>query len=118
MRRDCRTALWSALACLFLPDPTSAQTPQPVTLTVSGMADVFAAGLSSVPPLTGGGGVLPPFYSFNAASHQILTFSSVTGLVNAAVCCYPWAGPDGITYPFPTFVGPLGGITSVRLKVE
>ena len=83
------------------------------TLIVDGMANVFAAGLSSPPALAFGGGELPPVFNIPAANGQVLTFSSVTGSVSGNVGVFPFNGPDGLV-PHVTFVGPLGGISGIR----
>lgn len=67
-------------------------------LNIPGQANIFGAG-HAVPPAPGGelGGVLPPSHSFVAAAGQVLTFSSVSGIVT---CCSSdlinfGTGPDG-----------------------
>lgn len=84
------------------------------TLTVSGQANIFAAGLASVPGFVGGGGVLPP--SITVSGGETVTLSA-TGLIS---CCSGSPGtlsdPNGITVANPTsnisgfgFVGAYSG---------
>ncbi|MBC7779232.1 MAG: VPLPA-CTERM sorting domain-containing protein [Proteobacteria bacterium] len=68
---------------------------QAASLSVSGQANIFAAGQAAVTqPGGGGGGVLPSLFTFAAGAGQSVTFSSVTGFTN---CCNgaPTTGPDG-----------------------
>src|SRR5687767_15677748 len=60
-------------------------------LAVDAKANIFSAGEAA--PF--GGGVLPPSFSFAAASDLILTFSSVTGSVSCCAGTGPFNGPDG-----------------------
>jgi hypothetical protein len=72
---------WFALiiGVVFLPSTQAAM------LTVSGQANIFGAGHADPPaPGGGGGGILPPGFELPAGTNRILTFSSVTGIVN---CC-------------------------------
>ena|SRR5687767_7291604 len=70
---------WFALivGVVFLPSTQAAM------LTVSGQANIFGAGHADPPAPGGGGGrVLPPRFDLPAETNRILTFSSVTGVVN------------------------------------
>jgi Ca2+-binding RTX toxin-like protein len=90
-------------------------TAQGATLTVDGVDNIFGAGHAVAPAPGGdGGGTLPPTVSFAANSGQILTFSSVTGLVGCAG--FAGNGPDGDCFP-ASFAGndinSTGGISGI-----
>jgi hypothetical protein len=76
------------------------------TLAVDAQASIFAAGEAAPLVAAGGGGVLPPSFSFAAGSGLVLTFSSVTGSVSCCSGGGTFNGPDG---------GPFaGGDTNVN----
>jgi hypothetical protein len=105
------------LACAFFFAPARAST----VLVVGGASDIFAAGLSSVPPSdtsgnTLGNGSLPVQYTSPIFSGEVLNISA-TGMVD---CCLGSStgpsGPDGI-FPNPFGTGSVitnsipGGLT-------
>ncbi len=68
------------------PTPTPTPTVQPIyqyTLVVPGTANIWGAG-HTVPPAPGGGGggTLPPYIVLPSGTGRVVTFSSVTGIVN------------------------------------
>jgi hypothetical protein len=86
----------------------------PDTLTVQATADVYAAGHSTV-PATIYPGTFPPLSTFASGPSQVLTFSSVTGMVgcNFAVT----NGPDGTCWPgVDTTVTSYGGLSGISAK--
>ncbi|MEK7675337.1 MAG: LamG-like jellyroll fold domain-containing protein, partial [Verrucomicrobiota bacterium] len=92
----------------------------PITLVVTNTADIFAAGLTSPPAFVGGGGVLPPSYSFPTGPGQVLTFSSVSGAVTFTDPNnpLPFTGADGYGYvpaaPYlPTEINSYNGISGI-----
>ena len=84
-------------------------------LEVNAASNIFAAG-HSVPtaPGGGGGGMLPPEFNFAVASNQILTFSSVTGLVSYNHGGNYW-GPDGPILNWGTNLNSYDGISGIIL---
>src|SRR4051794_36842881 len=54
-------------------------TADATTLVVPAKADLFASGLTAVPQLPGGGGVLPPSLGFTAAPGDVVTVDAATG---------------------------------------
>ena len=86
-------------------------------LTISGQSNIFGAGKTSAPgPAGGSGGQLPPMFDFAAAAGQVLTFSSISGIIN-----YHWANPATSTngigdgrVPFNTNISSYGGISGIR----
>ena len=82
-----------------------------IQMSVPGPANIFGAGHAVAPaPAGGGGGVLPPSYSFDAGSGKVLEFSSVTGIVWPI---WPYfCGPDGYD-TFPTDISSYGGISGI-----
>jgi hypothetical protein len=97
------------LMTLFAASPVLAD-----TLTVSGQANIFGAGHGIAPsPNGGGGGQLPPSYTFLPGSNLTLTFSSVSGLVKS------WAGADpngadgGFSASGTTDITSYGGISGI-----
>jgi len=83
------------------------------TLTVPATSDIFAAGLSTPPTLSGGGGTLPPVFSFSANTGQILTFSNVIGSVSSDSVNF--FGPDGINRE-GTNLNSVGGISGIVIN--
>jgi hypothetical protein len=84
------------------------------TLSVEGLANIYGSGHAVAPdPDGGGGGILPPSYSFGAGPGQVLTFDSVVG----EVWCY-WTvpnGPDGGPFASGTTdILPWGGISGIK----
>jgi hypothetical protein len=69
------------------------------TVVVPARADLFAAGLSAVPQLPGGGGVLPPSITFAAGPGKVVMIDSATGTMTAGAA-WPKGGPAG--YPKAT----------------
>ena len=94
------SVLGTGLLCA--PGPLAAGT----TVTVSGKANVFAAGRS-----TAFDGVLPPAVRFPAGPGRLITFTSVTGTVIASAT-WTSVGPDG--NPWPTDISSYGGIAGIR----
>jgi hypothetical protein len=81
------------------------------TLTVLGTNDIYAAGQSTL-PATIYPGTFPPSDSFLADPNQILTFSSVTGLVGCNF--FITNGPDGTCFPgVNTTVTSYGGLSGI-----
>lgn len=71
---------FSVAMVLLAVQPSAAD---PVTKTVSGLANIFGAGYNDAPdPDGGGGGIAPPYVDLSAGS--TVTFSSVIGTVS---CC-------------------------------
>jgi len=83
------------------------------TLTVLGTNDIYAAGHSTL-PATIYPGTFPPSDSFTADPNQILTFSSVTGMVG---CNFSITnGPDGTCFPgISTTVTSYGGLSGINV---
>jgi len=87
-------------------------------LTISANSNIFGAGKTSAPgPAGGSGGQLPPMFDFAAAAGQVLTFSSISGIIN-----YNWANPatstngigDGRAFPSGTNISSYGGISGIQ----
>ena len=79
------------------------------TVVVPAQAVLFASGQTAVPPLPGGGGVLPPSITFTAGPGQVVTIDSATGTM-AAGAGFPKGGPAG--YPNTTTdIQSLGSIS-------
>ena len=76
-----------AILCLLGPGIAWAE-----TLTVSGQANIFAAGSSLLAD-----GLAPSEYDFSTAYPSVLSFSSVTGAVSGDLGAFPFNGPDGGT---------------------
>lgn len=78
------------------------------TITVTGDADIFLAGQSSVPSFAGGAGTLPP--SFGVSGGQVLDITA-TGLIN---CCSgaPSQTPDGFGGPTASNISGYGNVGS------
>jgi hypothetical protein len=88
----------------------------PDTLTVQATSDIYAAGHSTV-PATIYPGTFAPSDTFVPGPSQVLTFSSVTGMVgcNFAVT----NGPDGTCWPgVDTTVTSYGGLSGISAKQE
>jgi hypothetical protein len=84
------------------------------TLTVLGTDDIYAAGQSTLPD-TIYPGTFPPSDSFAADPNQILTFSSVTGMVGCNFVITN--GPDGTCFPgVNTTVTSYGGLSGIEVK--
>src|ERR1700683_1801750 len=83
----------------------------PDTLTVLGTNDIYAAGQSTL-PATIYPGTFPQSVSFAADPDQILTFSSVTGMVGCNFVITN--GPDGTCFPrVNTTVTSYGGLSGI-----
>jgi hypothetical protein len=81
------------------------------TLTINGTDDIYAAGHSTL-PATIFPGTFPPLDSFVADPNQILTFSSVTGMVGCNFVITN--GPDGTCFKgVNTTVTSYGGISGI-----
>ncbi len=81
------------------------------TLTVPATSDIYGAGQSTL-PATIYPGTFPPSASFAADPDQILTFSSVTGLVGCNF--FITNGPDGTCFPnVNTTVTSYGGLSGI-----
>jgi len=81
------------------------------TLTVEATADIYAAGQSTL-PATIYPGTFPPSESFASYPNQILTFSSVTGMVGCNFVITN--GPDGTCFPgVNTTVTTYGGLSGI-----
>jgi hypothetical protein len=86
-------------------------------LTISADANIFGAGKTSAPAPGGGtGGDRPPRFNFAAAAGQVLTFSSIRGVVN-----YGLSGEtstngigDGRAFLSGTNILSYGGISGIR----
>jgi len=81
------------------------------TLTVIATSDIYGAGQASL-PATMYPGTFPPSNSFTAGPGQVLTFSSVTGMVgcNFAIT----NGPDGTCLPgVDTTLTSYGGLSGI-----
>ena len=99
------TALRSAgaTAALLLSVAAVPLSAQSGSLTISGQANLWYAGLGA----PAGDGLLPPSFALNAGTGRTLTFSGVTGLIN---CCSstPGTAPDGDA--IYQYMNSLGGI--------
>jgi hypothetical protein len=62
---------------------------------VSGQADIFAAGLASVPGFVGGGGVLPPSITVSGGDTVTLERNRTDFVLRG-----PLNGPNGNTFTF------------------
>jgi hypothetical protein len=80
------------------------------TFTVDAQSNIFGAGHSTAPsPGGGGGGLLPSVFTFTAGNGQWVTFSNVSGSVNANNTQSSFTnGADG--------AGPAGSDTSTNLN--
>jgi hypothetical protein len=84
------------------------------TLTVIGTSDIYGAGQASL-PATIYPGTFPPSDSFTAGMNQILTFSSVTGMVGCNFVITN--GPDGTCFPgVSTTVTSYGGLSGIDVN--
>src|ERR1700730_12105289 len=84
------------------------------TLTVLATDDIYAAGHSTL-PATIYPGTFPPLDSFAAGLNQILTFSSVTGMVGCNFVITN--GPDGTCFSgVNTTVTSYGGLSGISVK--
>jgi hypothetical protein len=84
------------------------------TLTVQATADIYSAGHATL-PATVFPGTFAPSDTFAAGSNQLLTFSSVTGMVgcNFAIT----NGPDGTCFPgVSTTVTSYGGLSGISVN--
>lgn len=89
---------------------------QAAFLSVDARANIFGAGHTTLPPAVGGGaGVLPPGFTFSPGAGQVLTFSSVTGLVSPENTGLFFTGPDGGNYRGhpDTNITSLAGISGI-----
>jgi len=79
------------------------------TLVISGISDIWAAGLATPPALPGGGGNIPPMYKIPAGSAgKALTVTNTSGMIyNCDTTC--GAGADGV--PGMTDYQPAQGTT-------
>jgi hypothetical protein len=85
------------------------------TLTTQATDDIYAAGHSTLPANIYPG-TFPPSVSFAAGPNQLLTFSSVSGVVgcNFAIT----NGPDGTCFPtVGTTVTSYGGLSGINSKL-
>jgi hypothetical protein len=81
------------------------------TITINGTDDIYAAGHSTL-PATIYPGTFPPSDSFAADPNQILTFSSVMGMVGCNFVITN--GPDGTCFPgVNTTVTSYGGLSGI-----
>ena len=81
------------------------------TLSVIATSDIYGAGQASL-PATIYPGTFPPSDSFTADPNQILTFSSVTGMVGCNFVITN--GPDGTCFPgVSTTVTSYGGLSGI-----
>ncbi len=83
------------------------------TLTVSGMANIFGAGLAAPPPGPFGNGIVPPFTAITICI--FLTFTSVTGAASfgGSIFCPPDGCPSGTAGNTGTNMNPQGGISGI-----
>ena len=83
------------------------------SLNVNAQADLYSAGHASVPN-TANPGIVAPGFSFQAQANQVLTFSSVTGMVG---CNYSITnGADGTCVAgVDTTVTSYGGISGITV---
>jgi len=83
----------------------------PSTLTIQATADIYASGQGTL-PTTLYPGTFPPSVSFAANLDQVLTFSSVTGMVGCNFVITN--GPDGTCFPgTSTTVSSYGGLSGI-----
>ena len=83
------------------------------TLIVQATDDIYAAGHSTL-PLTLFPGSFPVSESFSAGPNQVLTFSSVTGMVGCNFVITN--GPDGTCFPMTnTTVTSYGGLSGISV---
>jgi hypothetical protein len=81
------------------------------TLTIQGTNDIYGSGESAL-PLTLFPGTFPPSATFTADPNEILTFSSVTGMVGCNFVITN--GPDGTCFPnVSTTVTSYGGLSGI-----
>jgi hypothetical protein len=86
----------------------------PDTLTVLATDDIYAAGHSTL-PATIDPGTFPVLASVTADPNQILTFSSVTGMVGCNFVITN--GPDGTCFPgVSTTVTSYGGLSGISVN--
>ncbi len=85
------------------------------TLTIDAVDNIFGAGHTTAPgPSGGGGGTLPPSFSFTAGFAQTITFTNITG----SVIYFQGAGsqpcdPDGNPFNEVRDVSSFGGISGI-----
>jgi uncharacterized protein (TIGR03437 family) len=84
------------------------------TLTILGTADIWAAGLSSPPNLTGGGGTLPPMFAIPSGSAgKAVTVTNVSGIIyncGGNTCGAPAEGVAGSASYSPAQGTTISGI--------
>jgi hypothetical protein len=81
------------------------------TLTVQATSDIYGAGHSTLPATTDPG-TFPPSVTVAADPHQILAFSSVTGMVGCNFVITN--GPDGTCFPgVSTTITSYGGLSGI-----
>lgn len=86
--------------------------PLIVTLYVAADANIYGAGHASAPePGGGGGGQLPPSFTFPVVEGQVVSFLSVTGSISADGG-FTYNGPDGSLGPIT--VRPWEGISGIK----
>ena len=90
------------------------------TLIVDSRCNIFGSGHSApndTPQPDGGGGGIPPVsFSFSPAAGRILTFSSITGMIN--VNFGGDASPDGLAaVTFTNLNGPWNGISAATFEM-
>ena len=78
-------------------------------VSVDGKSNIFASGLTAVPALGGGGGLLPVEHAFGSGGGTGFTFS-VSGFTN---CCSSTPNSLGDGSGGATNIGPLGGISGI-----
>jgi hypothetical protein len=86
-------------------------------LTISANSNIFGAGKISAPAPGGGtGGQLPARFNFAAAAGQVLTFSSIRGVVNYGVSGETSTNGigDGRAFLSGTNILSYGGISGIR----
>jgi hypothetical protein len=88
---------------------------QGAATTVDGQANIYIAGIASPPALSGGTGLAP--VAIAVAPGQVISFSSITGLVNCCSGSYPDAPPDGGSL-FSTSLTALHGISGITAPVH
>ena len=83
------------------------------SLTVPATADIFVAGQSSVPALTGGGGTLPPKFTFSASGGRLLSFIKLGGKAQCNLQT-PSNSPEGGTgCAAVTKINSYGGVAGI-----
>ena len=89
---------------------SSARADAGTIVSVDGRSNIFASGLTTVPSLGGGGGLLPVEYAFGGGGGTGFTFS-VSGFTN---CCSGTPNTPGDGAGGATNIASLGGFTDFR----